>query len=244
MINSKEKNAAGEMPVEKMTGGAEACKAAACGEKPAEDAPKKYVIAPTGDYERLVPFFVANDLEFPDEEDYEVPTDLVQCWKVTEGAEPEPAEDSAEYQRGVAGAESLDENAGKEAEARGKGLAGKAVSEAGTAGENAGAAKASRHRLIGGFVLAERQGEFIVDGIAVDPEYREARLGKALLDLGIAETRKRGGKRIFLVARAPGFFRKSGFVTVPREEAPNFFECLTCPQYGVDCHPEVMRLDL
>lgn len=190
---------------------------------------KNYVIAPTEDYERLVPFFVANDLEFPDEEDYEVPTDLVQCWKVTEGAEPEPAEDSAEYQRGATGAKSPDENA---------------VSEAGTAGENAGAAQSSRHRLIGGFVLAERQGEFIVDGIAVDPEYRKEKLGKALLDLGIAETRKRGGKRIFLVARAPGFFRKSGFVTVPREEAPNFFECLTCPQYGVDCHPEVMRLDL
>ena len=159
------------------------------------------VITTTDDYERLVPFFVANDLEFPDEEDYEVPTDLVQCWKVTEGAQPEPDEDSAEY-------------------------------------------KIDRHRLIGGFVLAERQGEFIVDGIAVDPEYRKEKLGKALLDLGIAETRKRGGKRIFLVARAPGFFRKSGFVTVPREEAPNFFECLTCPQYGVDCHPEVMRLDL
>ena len=146
---------------------------------------KNYVIAPTDDYERLVPFFVENDLEFPDEEDYEVPTDLVQCWKVTDG-----------------------------------------------------------NRLIGGFVLAERQGEFIVDGIAVDPAYRKEKIGKALLDLGIAETVKRGGRRIFLVARAPGFFRKSGFVTVPREDAPNFFECLTCPQYGVDCHPEVMRLDL
>ena len=56
-----------------------------------------YVIATTDDYERLVPFFVANDLEFPDEEDYEVPTDLVQCWKVTEGAQPEPDEDLAEY---------------------------------------------------------------------------------------------------------------------------------------------------
>ena len=48
--------------------------------------------------------------------------------------------------------------------------------------------------------------------------------------------------------RSELYFRSSritsGFVTVPREEAPNFFECLTCPQYGVDCHPEVMRLDL
>ena len=122
-----------------------------------------YVIATTNDYERLVPFFVANDLEFPDEEDYEVPTDLVQCWKVTEGAQPESDEDSVEY-------------------------------------------KTDHHRLIGGFVLAERQGEFIVDGIAVDPEYRKEKLEKALLDLGIAETRKRGGKRIFLVARCTGIF--------------------------------------
>ena len=99
-------------------------------------------------------------------------------------------------------------------------------------------------KLIGGFVLAKREGEFIVDGIAIDPDYRKYKLGKALLDKGIEETLKLGGKRIFLVARAPGFFRKSGFVTVPREEAPNFFECLTCPQYGIDCHPEVMRLDL
>lgn len=99
-------------------------------------------------------------------------------------------------------------------------------------------------RLIGGFVLAKRQGEFIVDGIAVDPRYRAAKLGRALLDKGIEETKRLGGRRIFLVARAPGFFRKHGFVTVEREEAPNFFECLTCPQYGADCHPEVMRLDI
>ena len=105
-----------------------------------------------------------------------------------------------------------------------------------------------RDGLLGGRKAEFMRGLYLLghcmDGIAVDPEYRKEKLGKALLDLGIAETRKRGGKRIFLVARAPGFFRKSGFVTVPREEAPNFFECLTCPQYGVDCHPEVMRLDL
>ncbi len=56
-----------------------------------------------------------------------------------------------------------------------------------------------------------------------------------------APTRRR---RLFLVARAPEFFRRNGFVTVPRQDAPNFFECLTCPQYAVSCHPEVMRIDL
>ena len=167
--------------------------------KAADKPDKNFVIAETDDYERLVPFFVENDLEFPEEDDIETPTDLVQCWKVTEREEPD--ETSEKYE-------------------------------------------SEKSRLIGGFVLAKRQGEFIVDGIAVDPEYRKYHIGRALLDNGIEETLKRGGKRIFLVARAPGFFRKAGFVNVPREEAPNFFECLTCPQYGVDCHPEVMRLDL
>ena len=147
---------------------------------------KNFNISVTEDYDKLVPFFIENDLEFTEEDAIQVPTDLECCWE----------------------------------------------------------AVSSEGRLIGGFVLAKRQGEFIVDGIAVDPEYRKEKLGSALLNGGIEEAVKRGGKRIFLVARAPGFFRKHGFVTVPREEAPNFFECLTCPQYGVDCHAEVMGLDL
>jgi len=99
-------------------------------------------------------------------------------------------------------------------------------------------------KLIGGIMLAKRQGEFIIDGVAVEPEYRELKLGKWLLDTAIAEARARSGNRMYLVARAPGFFRTQGFLTVPKEEAPLFFECLTCPQYGESCHPEVMKLEI
>ncbi|NLD19050.1 MAG: GNAT family N-acetyltransferase [Clostridiales bacterium] len=147
-----------------------------------------FKISETTDYEKLVPFFIENQLEFS--EDEPVPTDIVKCWEITEG-------DGREYVK-----------------------------------------------LIGGFVLAKREGEFIVDGIAIDPKYRKYKLGKALLERGIEETLKQGGERIYLVARAPEFFKKQGFVTVERKDAPNFFECLTCPQYGVDCHPEVMLLEL
>ena len=147
-----------------------------------------FKISETEDYEKLVPFFIENELEFS--EDEPVPTDLVKCWQIVRKDE------------------------------------------------------AGEEQLIGAFVLAKREDEFIVDGIAIAPEYRKYKLGKTLLDRGIEETLRLGGKRIFLVARAPGFFRKQGFVTVPREDAPNIFECLTCPQYGVSCHPEVMRLDL
>ena len=147
---------------------------------------KKYFINETDEYEKLVSFFIENELEFTEEDAEEVPTDLVKCWQITDE----------------------DEN------------------------------------LLGAFVLAKREGEFICDGIAIDEELRGTGLGTKLLRLGLEETIKLGGTRMYLVARAPEFFRKNGFVTVPREEAPNFFECLTCPQYGVSCHPEVMRIEL
>lgn len=143
-----------------------------------------FKISVTEDYDKLVPFFIENQLEFSEEDP--VPTDLVKCWEITDG----------------------------------------------------------EGKLIGGFVLAKREGEFIIDGIAIDPSYRKHKLGKNLLERGIEEALKRGAKRIYLVARAPEFFRKHGFVTLPREEAPNFFECLTCPQYNISCHPEVMKLEL
>ena len=137
----------------------------------------------TEDYDRLVPFFIENELEFA--EDEPTPTDLVKCWAAEEEG-----------------------------------------------------------RLVGGFVLARRDGEFICDGIAVDPSLRGQNLGRRLLRIGMEEAAARGGSRMYLVARAPGFFRREGFTSVMREEAPDFFECLTCKQYGVSCHPEVMVRDL
>ncbi len=145
-----------------------------------------YIISETEDYEKLVPFFIENELEFTEEDAEEVPTDVVKCWQITD----------------------------------------------------------ADGRLVGGFVLALREGEYICDGIAIDNSLRGTGLGSELLRLGLEETVKRGGDRMFLVARAPEFFRRNGFVTVPRQEAPNFFECLTCPQYGISCHPEVMRFDI
>lgn len=141
-------------------------------------------IATTKDYDSLVPMFIANRLEFSEEEP--VPTDIVRCWQLTD--------DSG--------------------------------------------------RLQGGAVLALREGSFIVDGIAVNEQYRSSGAGRQLLEHIISAVRQLGGSSIFLVARAPGFFRKSGFVTVDRADAPQFFECFTCPQYGKECRPEVMRLDI
>ncbi len=98
--------------------------------------------------------------------------------------------------------------------------------------------------IAGAVVLALRQGKYIIDGIAVSEKYRGSGLGGELLDMALDGVRELGGEEVYLVARAPGFFRGKGFGTAGREQAPDFFECLTCPQRGVSCFPEIMRADL
>lgn len=98
--------------------------------------------------------------------------------------------------------------------------------------------------LIGGTTLGFREGEYIIDGIAVDKRYRKGNLGQELLNTAISEIKARGGKVLYLVARAPKFFAKRGFIAIQRSDSPEFFECYTCPQYNISCFPEVMRLDI
>jgi N-acetylglutamate synthase-like GNAT family acetyltransferase len=96
-------------------------------------------------------------------------------------------------------------------------------------------------RLVGGCVLSLRQGDYIIDGIAIEPAMRQTGLGAHLLNLALEEAKSRGADSVYLVAKAPNFFRKQGFLTIDREEAPLFFECFTCPQYLKSCFPEVMK---
>lgn len=99
-------------------------------------------------------------------------------------------------------------------------------------------------RLIGGCVLATRGGEYIIDGIATEPEYRKKKIGGELLEKALKEVETLGGKRVYLVAKAPGFFRKHGFLDIPPSDVPELFDCLSCPQFGVTCHPEVMKREV
>jgi len=144
----------------------------------------KFRMQSTDEYERLVKFFVENELEFNGDE--EVDTDIIKCWKVTHTDDV----------------------------------------------------------LIGGCVLAQRQGKYIIDGIAVTKMFRKFGIGKILVDKVVKEIKARGGKELYLVARAPGFFKTLGFVTVRPEDAPVFFECGQCPQYQIKCFPEIMKLEI
>ena len=113
-----------------------------------------------------------------------------------------------------------------------------------TGSEGSEGFEGSDGRLVGACVLAKREGRYICDGIATDPSVRGLGVGKSMLLTMLDEVRKLGGDSIYLVARAPGFFTKFGFMSIERDDAPTFFECFTCPQYKDTCFPEVMRLEI
>ncbi|MDR3225134.1 MAG: GNAT family N-acetyltransferase [Clostridiales Family XIII bacterium] len=172
-------------------------------------------ISETADYRVLITFFIENELEFEEGEEYG-DDEIVKCWRADA------------YGEDCGAAAGHEENCGVAAGSDG------AISHE---TEDVG-------RLAGACILAMREGEYICDGIAVAQGLRKTGLGRELLGLLLKEAAGRGADRIFLVARAPGFFAKAGFVPISRADAPEFFECFTCPQYGKTCHPEVMRLDL
>lgn len=98
--------------------------------------------------------------------------------------------------------------------------------------------------LVGGIILGKRNGEYVIDGMAVDTPMRKTGIGRIMAEKLIKEVRKLGGERIWLVAKVPEFYEKLGFVRVPWEEAPDFFSCGRCEQCGVDCFPAAMKMEL
>ena len=98
--------------------------------------------------------------------------------------------------------------------------------------------------ITAGALLVKSKGEFILDGIAVSESYRKNSKGSLLLGEVIKKVRQLGGKRIYLTAKVPDFFRKAGFETISFQDGPDYFDCLSCPQYGKKCQPEAMVLEV
>ncbi|MDD2301103.1 MAG: GNAT family N-acetyltransferase [Bacillota bacterium] len=97
-------------------------------------------------------------------------------------------------------------------------------------------------RLAGAVALARRLDRIIINGIAVEPEYRRAGVASGLLKLVMAEAESRGTDVIWIVARAPLFFAAHGFEYLTEEQVPEgLFDCPGCIQYNKTCFPKLMR---
>lgn len=181
---------------------------------------KKFKIMTTAEHELLNPFYAANDLEIA--EDEPVSTDTLKSWVIMDSF----------LEEGQASHECITAD-----DAHGASDEKSFVISGGDPLDEEGAAA----HIKGACTLAFREGEYIIDGIALDEAARGLGAGTALLEAAEDEVRSRGGDCVYLVARAPEFFRINGYETTARDDAPEFFECFGCDQYNKTCFPEVMK---
>ena len=98
-------------------------------------------------------------------------------------------------------------------------------------------------RLIGGAELILQEEEYTFS-IAIDTPYKGRGIGKYLFQTVKKELRSLGAKRILIQAKTPEYWRNFGFEEIDLHDAPESFRCDDCSQYGVDCFPKIMILNL
>ena len=94
--------------------------------------------------------------------------------------------------------------------------------------------------LLGGAVLQEKDGRFILKDLAVKDGCRRSGIGKALLLRVYAEAQARGAEEIWGCAKVPEYYAAKGWSIVPDEDAPQISDCQTCGQYLTVCFPKII----
>lgn len=100
------------------------------------------------------------------------------------------------------------------------------------------------NRIVGGAEVMLQDGEYTFS-IAIDDPFKRRGVGKILFQKVKKEIRNLGAKKILIQAKTPAYWSKFGFVeVVDPNDAPKSFRCDGCSQYGKDCFPKIMVLDL
>lgn len=100
-------------------------------------------------------------------------------------------------------------------------------------------------RLVGCIAL-ERHARYVtVNQMAVHDDHRRCGLATRLLATLEEEARGRGVLRLWVQARAPGFFVSRGYVPAPAADADWLLaDCRRCEQYDSGCSPRALVKDL
>lgn len=107
-------------------------------------------------------------------------------------------------------------------------------------------ARDARGTLVGGICL-ERSGDLdALDWMSVNAEYRGRGIASRLLAEAEREARARGIRRLWVTARAAGFFAANGYRPIDSGPEADYLlgECPSCEQYGHGCTPSPMMKDL
>lgn len=102
-------------------------------------------------------------------------------------------------------------------------------------------------KMIGAYSLSRRFGVTVLDYIAVKQDARQNGLGSVILSRIKEKCKELGVEKIYLTAKARGFFLKNGAKDIP-DTLPLYGkllgDCAECPQREKDCFPSVMEIEI
>lgn len=100
--------------------------------------------------------------------------------------------------------------------------------------------------VLAGAIVLERYLDYdTLNWMVVAPDYRGRGIAARLLAELEGEARSRGLHRLWVQARAPGFFLRHGYAPAPPGHAGVLLQdCRDCGQYGRGCEPQALMKEL
>lgn len=96
-------------------------------------------------------------------------------------------------------------------------------------------------QFLGAATLQKRDGCYVFADLAVTEKLRGTGIGKALCRIIENAAKNMGAKEIWGCAKVPEFYKKYGWIVIDRNDAPDISRCLNCDDFGVTCHPSIMK---
>lgn len=84
-----------------------------------------------------------------------------------------------------------------------------------------------------------------IKSLAVHPDHLARGVGRLLVDAALTDAREIGVRRLFALTYEDGFFARSGFHTIDKDQLPTkvWSECVLCPKQSA-CDEIAMMLEL
>lgn len=92
--------------------------------------------------------------------------------------------------------------------------------------------------------LSYRFKVFILDYVAVEPDYRKRGLGEKAVTAVKVKAKELGAKKLFITAKNPEFFKRIGFLEGSPDGVDMNADCLGCPEFNNGCRKLPMYIDL
>ncbi len=100
------------------------------------------------------------------------------------------------------------------------------------------------NNILAAATLSKRNGNFILDYVAVFDALRGKNYGKKLVFEILNNAKEMGAKEVFISAKNHGFFKALGFKDGTPKNLDLNADCLDCEQYMNGCRPVVMKIDI